>query len=112
MSQGNRPVHTVRYAAVQVDVWENPGEHGPWHSVSLRRTYKDKVTGEWKKAHSLGRDDLLPAAQALEEAYRWVASQGRSAPAGERPRPSRYPGPDAGEDDAERVPGSPNDIPF
>ena len=58
----------------------NQSANGIWYSVQVCRIYKDG--DEWKQTDSLGRDDLLLACKALDEAHTWIyqqAQSGRSA---------------------------------
>ena len=69
---GKRPAKTLRCSSgVKAVIWKNEGEHGARYSVQLRRTYRTE-DGEFKDADSVGRDELLVAAHALERAYDWI----------------------------------------
>lgn len=43
------------------------------HNVTLTRRYKDG--DEWKDSSNFGRDDLLLAAKALDQAHTWICQQ-------------------------------------
>ena len=45
--------------------------------VHVQRTYK--VGDEFKKTASLGRDDLLPAQQLLQQAWQWIVTEEAAA---------------------------------
>ena len=67
-----------RRGLLQVTVWENDTEKGPFHSAVLRRSYQDQ-SGEWKETKvSLPLRDLLQASQMLQwanhRAYEAIAS--------------------------------------
>lgn len=64
---GNRPVDKVRIGNVSASIWRNAGEKGDFYSVTLERSYKEGDA--WKNTNSLGRDDLLEAAKALDKAH-------------------------------------------
>ncbi len=64
---GNRPVDKVRIGNITAAIFENSGQKGTFYSVKLERGYKDGET--WKNTDSLGRDDLLVAAKALDKAH-------------------------------------------
>lgn len=73
------PAFEVRYGRIKAVVWRNESaEHGTWFSVTVSRLYKDEKSGTFKTASSFGRDDLLVAAKALEEAWYWVMAQGHA----------------------------------
>jgi hypothetical protein len=71
----NKPVHEIRDGAIQVSVWKNESEKGPWYSVTCRRRYKDKAADEWKDSYSYGQDDLLTLAKLLDMAHSWILNQ-------------------------------------
>ena len=64
---GNRPVDKIRIGHITAAIFENTGQKGTFYSVKLERGYKDGET--WKNTDSLGRDDLLVAAKALDKAH-------------------------------------------
>ena len=64
---GNKPVDKVRIGNITAAIFENTGQKGTFYSVKLERGYKDGET--WKNTDSLGRDDLLVAAKALDKAH-------------------------------------------
>jgi hypothetical protein len=64
---GNRPVDKVRIGNITAAIFENTGQKGTIYSVKLERGYKEGET--WKSTESLGRDDLLVAAKALDKAH-------------------------------------------
>lgn len=66
---GNKPCLKYRIGSVKIAAWENQGEHGPWYSIKLARSYKDK-NGNWQETATLGDRDLLAAAQLLEQMHR------------------------------------------
>jgi hypothetical protein len=69
------PAYEYRLGRIKAVVWLNHHpESGPWYSVNVVRSYKDDA-GNWKTAHSLGRDDLLPAAECLRQAFIWISIQ-------------------------------------
>lgn len=41
MANNNKPVHEVRIGSVRAAVWLNEGKNGPWHNVTITRTYQD-----------------------------------------------------------------------
>ena len=71
-----KPVVTIRYGLLSVAAFANEakskdGETFETYSVSIRRSYKK---GEkWEHTHSLRRSDLLRAAEALTQCFRYLA---------------------------------------
>lgn len=68
-----KPVHTIRFGRIKASIWANVGMNGTWHSVQVCRTYKDG--NGWKQTDTFGRDDLLLAAKALDQAHTWIYEQ-------------------------------------
>jgi hypothetical protein len=63
-----QPVSSQKYRSLDVAVWRQEGEKGPFFTVSLKRSYK--VGEDWNDSTmSLSNDDLLPMAQLLERAH-------------------------------------------
>jgi hypothetical protein len=79
----NRPVHTVRYGAVQAAIWRNMVDNGnasrPMYNVTFSRSYKD-ADNNWKDSNRFSADDLLLLAKVADGAHTWIANQ-RSADA-------------------------------
>lgn len=76
---GPAPEHKIHYGRVDVAIWKRQGEGGTsWYSTSISRSYKDK-DDQWQRTSNLDEEDLLPAAQALEEAYSWTQTQRQKA---------------------------------
>lgn len=68
-----KPAHRIRSGAIEVAVWRNEGEKGPWFNVTMSRSYKQG--DEWKQSDSFGADDLLLLAKLLDQAHSWIISQ-------------------------------------
>jgi len=79
MPEKNQPVKELRFGRVKAVIWKNPGSNGnpAMYNTTIARLYKDPETDKWKDTPSLGRDDLLPAAKALGEAFTWIHHQSR-----------------------------------
>jgi hypothetical protein len=75
---GPAPEHKVHFGRVDVAVWKREAEERTFYSFSISRSYKDK-DDQWQRTTNLDEEDLLPAAQALEEAYAWVQGQRQKA---------------------------------
>jgi hypothetical protein len=70
-----RPAHKIRLGRIWATIWENHHpETGRWYSVTVTRSYQDGQ-GQWKSAGSLGRDDLLAAAEVCRLAFLWINEQ-------------------------------------
>lgn len=63
-----KPIQVIRISTLSASIWENDGDNGKWHSVTLQRSYKGKG-GEWEYSESLNRNDLLVAAELLRQAF-------------------------------------------
>lgn len=69
------PAYECRIGRIKAVVWTNRTTEGEeWFSTTLTRSYKDSQ-GNWKSASSLGRDDLLVAAECLRAAFLFIASR-------------------------------------
>lgn len=66
--QTNRPAEAIRDGNLKATIWENQGEKGPYHSVSLAKTYQDK-DGNLRDTNSFGTNDLLRVAELARSAY-------------------------------------------
>ena len=66
------PVHVVRYGFIKCCVWENSTKSGSRHAVTLTRLFKNG--GSWQESTRFGRDDLLVAAKALNDAHSFIFS--------------------------------------
>lgn len=68
MTTRHEPIDRVRFGRIEAAIWRNNGEKGPWHAVTLSRSFKDKE-GKFQSSDSLSGPDLLIAAEALRQAY-------------------------------------------
>jgi hypothetical protein len=68
------PAHRIRCGVLQVTIWRNHGERGPWYSVVPTRSYKNG-DDTWKETESLGFDDLLTMAKLFDQAHTWIMHQ-------------------------------------
>jgi hypothetical protein len=78
-----KPVATVRFGAISAAIFSEQrnvpsGTTLTFYRVSVRRSYKDRTSGEFKHTHTLDAADLLPAARALERAYEMIADMDSS----------------------------------
>lgn len=66
-SATRRPVENVRHGNVEIAIWRNNGDKGPFYSASTP-AIRYKEGEEWKDGSSFGRHDLLDLAEAAREA--------------------------------------------
>jgi hypothetical protein len=52
-----RPVKTFKQGDVEVSVWRNPGENGDMYNITIRNSYKDDRSGDWKETKSFSPTD-------------------------------------------------------
>lgn len=69
----NPPAREFRFGHLRASVWENHhATEGVWYSVTFCRSFRD-AAGNWKTAHSFGKNDLLALAELARQAYLWIA---------------------------------------
>ncbi len=68
--KAKKPVHKLRDGAIEIAVWQNDSDNGPFYTVTHTRSYKHK--DEWKESDSYGKDDLLVLAKLLDLAHTWI----------------------------------------
>jgi hypothetical protein len=71
--KARKPAEKFRDGAIEVAVWRNESDNGPWFNVTHRRSYKQG--DEWKDSDSYGQDDLLSLAKLLDLAHTWILTQ-------------------------------------
>jgi hypothetical protein len=87
-----RPVRTFKQAGVEVSVWRNPAEQGDMYNASIRKSYKDDKSGEWKET-SLSPTDLVVVSQLSSQAFQGITElEAQSADAKGSLRRWRAPG--------------------
>jgi hypothetical protein len=67
-----RPVKTFKQGGVEVSVWRNPGEQGDMYNATIRKSYKDEKSGEWKETSSFGPTDLAVVSQLSSQAFQAI----------------------------------------
>lgn len=71
----SQPAIKFRDGCLQVVVWRNTSTEGKtYYTVNPQRSYK-AGDDTWKESDSLNADDILPMAELLREAYRWIREQ-------------------------------------
>lgn len=67
-----RPIKTFRQGGVEVSVWRNSGEKGDMYNTTIRNSYKDEGSGEWKETSSFSPTDLAVVAQLSGQAFQAI----------------------------------------
>jgi hypothetical protein len=62
-SEAKKPEDSKRQGALEAAIWKNEGSKGAFHTVSIKRNYKDE-RGEWRSTNTF-RDKDLPDLQKL-----------------------------------------------
>jgi hypothetical protein len=68
-----KPAHTLRDGAIEVAIWRNESEKGPFFSVTHRRSYKQG--DEWRDSDSYPKEDILPLCKQLDLAHTWILTE-------------------------------------
>jgi hypothetical protein len=78
----NQPAHTIRLRNLRAAIWRNEGDYGPRYNTRIVRFFKDPDGDGWRTTDSLGRDDLLVAAELARLAFVWICetTQATEAP--------------------------------
>ena len=71
-----RPVHDIRMGLIKAAIWANDTKSGTRHNVTVARLYKTD-DGDWRDSNSFGRDDLPVVKEVLDQAWKWIFSQGQ-----------------------------------
>ena len=102
----SRIVAEDRRGLLQVTLWENNGEKGPFQSAVLRRSYQDQ-SGQWKETKiSLPLRDFLQAARMLQWANDRAYEDIQSAKQARRDHADDGPTPAPDSHSAATVPGT------
>ena len=67
-----RPVKTFKQGGVEVSVWRNSSEKGDMYNTTIRNSYKDDRSGEWKETMSFSPTDLAVVAQLASQAFQAI----------------------------------------
>jgi hypothetical protein len=67
-----RPVKTFKQGGIEVSVWKNSGEQGDMYNATIRKSYKDEKSGEWKETSSLSPTDLAVVSQLSSQAFQAI----------------------------------------
>lgn len=77
-SESNAPLETLRDGRLKATIWENQGESGTYHTVSLAKIYEDR-DGKLQETHSFSGGELLRIAELAREAHGVVRGLRRDA---------------------------------
>src|SRR5579863_5753056 len=58
-----RPAATFKQGGVEVSVWRNQTEKGEMFNTTIRNSYKDEASGQWKETTSFSPTDLAVVSQ-------------------------------------------------
>lgn len=64
----NQPIETLRDGRLKATVWENEGESGTYHTVTLAKVYKDK-DGQLQETSSFSAGELLRIVELARESH-------------------------------------------
>ena len=67
-----RPVATFKQGGLEVSVWKNHTEQGDLFNTTIRNSYKDDKSGEWKETKSFSPTDLAVVAQLSSQAFQAI----------------------------------------
>lgn len=67
-SMPNQPLETLRDGRLKATLWENQGENGLYHTVSLAKVYEDKQ-GQLQETSSFSAGELLRVAELARESH-------------------------------------------
>ncbi|MEX0283341.1 MAG: hypothetical protein AB3N23_01890 [Paracoccaceae bacterium] len=89
-----QPIETLRDGRLKATIWENSGQSGLYHSVTLAKTFEDR-DGKLQDSNSFTGAELLRVAELAREAHSYVrearrdmAAEQQQEPANKRPRPN------------------------
>jgi hypothetical protein len=70
--RGARPVATFKQGGVEVSVWKNHTDKGDMFNTTIRNSYKDDASGEWKETSSFSPADLAVVSQLSSMAFQEI----------------------------------------
>jgi hypothetical protein len=70
-SESNSPLNVLRDGRLKATVWENEGENGTYHTVTLAKIYEDN-NGKLQETNSFSGGELLRIAELAREAHSYV----------------------------------------
>jgi len=73
--QNRRPTFSGKHDGVEVTVWPNPTENGTMYNTTIKNSYKDKQSGEWKATESFSPTDLLVLKELAGKAFNAILDE-------------------------------------
>ena len=70
-SEARKPEDSKRQGALEAAIWKNEGTKGSFHTVSIKRNYKDERDGQWKSTNTFREKDLPD----LQKLATWAESR-------------------------------------
>jgi hypothetical protein len=67
----NKPLDTLRDGRLKATIWENDGQNGPYHTVTLAKVYEDQQ-GKLQETSSFSGGELLRIAELARESHAYV----------------------------------------
>lgn len=74
-----RAVAGFKHGGVEVNVWRNHTDSGEMYNVTIRNSYKDHKSGEWKETTSFTPEDLAVVVHLSTQAFQEIARQKTAA---------------------------------
>ena len=75
--QGNQPVKEFRAGTVKAAVWKNEAQQDGRtvvnHSVKPQKSYRDKLTGEWRTTDYFYAQDLPNLILVAQKAFEYIS---------------------------------------
>ena len=71
-SGSRRPEKTFKHGGVEVSVWRNAGQNGDMYNTTIRNSYKDDASGEWKETTSFSPTDLAVLSKLSDQAFQAI----------------------------------------
>jgi hypothetical protein len=69
------PEKKFKAGSITATIWKGTSEKGPYYTVQLGKSYKDKLNGNWKTTSSLREHEVPKAMVLLQKAYEYVIVQ-------------------------------------
>jgi hypothetical protein len=70
--RGGRPVASFKQGGVEVSVWKNHTDKGDMFNTTIRNSYKDDTSGEWKETTSFSPTDIAVLTQLSSQAFQAI----------------------------------------
>ena len=67
-----RPVATFKHGGLEVSVWKNQTKSSDQYNTTIRNSYKDDKSGEWKETTSFSPTDLAVLSQLASQAFQEI----------------------------------------